>query len=95
MDRIWRTCANRPLPVRYWDGDYVVYNPLSGNTHVLDVLVGEVLKTIIAGSTGERALRAHMASFLEVPDDERVRENLDAILSALDGLGLIEAVAPC
>ena len=95
MQRIWRTSANQPLPMRCWDGDYVVYNPLSGNTHVLDIVVGEVLKTIMAGATNDARLCQHIARFLDVPNDERVSGNLLGILAALDELGLIEPIAGC
>lgn len=81
--------------MRCWDGDYVVYNSLSGNTHVLDIVVGEVLKTIMAGTIDEARLCQHIAGFLDVPNDERVSGTLDGILAALDTLGLIEPTAEC
>lgn len=95
MDKTWRICAKQPLPMRCWEGDYVVYNPLSGNTHMLDILAGEVLKTIMAGAIDDGQLCRHIANYLDVPNDSRVAENLAGILSALDDLGLIEPVHGC
>jgi PqqD family protein of HPr-rel-A system len=81
--------------VHCWDGDYVVYNPLSGNTHFLDIMSGEVLEAIIAGRTTLRQLCAHMAEFLDVANDARIEESVREILTALDELGLIEPVKGC
>jgi PqqD family protein of HPr-rel-A system len=79
-----------PLPLRVWDGEVVVYNPLSGDTHLLDVLTGELLRVIIAGPATVPALRAAAAMLLEVPDDESLGQHVGQALAALDESGLIE-----
>lgn len=91
----WRVPVEGTLPLRYWDGDYVVYNPLTGDTHVLDIVAGEVLKVIMAAPTTSRELCQHVADFLEVPNDVRTAENVDAVLATLDELGLIEPTEAC
>jgi len=53
-DPAWKIWGGRELELRYWDGDYVVYNPLNGSTHVLDIVAGEVLKAISDGH-GQRS----------------------------------------
>ena len=82
-------------PLRYWGGGYIVYNLLSGDTHVLDIVAGEALRAIIAGPAAHGAICQRIASLLEVSSDERVAENVDAILSRLDQLGLIEPIDAC
>jgi len=91
----WQVPVEAKLPLRYWDGDYVVYNPLTGNTHVLDIVAGKVLEIIMAGPATSAELCQHIAAFLDVPNDLRTAENVDAILAVLDRLGLIEPVAAC
>jgi PqqD family protein of HPr-rel-A system len=76
--------------MRTWDGDVVVYNPLSGDTHLLDVLTGELLRVIIAGPATVAALREAAASLLEVPDDDSLGRHVGEALAALDESGLIE-----
>lgn len=78
-----------------WEGDYVVYNPLSGNTHFLDIMSGEVLKAILGGCDTLSQLCSHMAEFLDVANDARTEESVREILSALDELGLIEPDKGC
>jgi PqqD family protein of HPr-rel-A system len=83
------------LPVRCWGGDYVVYNPLSGNTHIFDIVTGEVLKEIIAGDASSEKLYQHVADFLDLPNDARVAQDVGEILTVLDELGLIEPAGGC
>ena len=83
------------MPLRDWDGDYVVYNALSGDTHVLDIVTGEVLRTIMARGACGSDLCRHVADFLEVPNDAAIEEQVTGILSALDRLGLIEPASGC
>ena len=94
-DPIWRISSPQPLSIRCWDGDYAVYNPLSGNTHILDILSGEVLRTIVAGNSRSGELIRRVAEFLEIPADDQTCKRLDEILQELDELGLIEQVPEC
>ena len=95
VDRPWRTWGGGELAFRYWDGDYVVYNPLTGSTHVLDIVSGKVLKTISAGRGQPGELCRCIAEFLEVPNDAAVADHVREILAQLDELGLIEPVDGC
>ena len=83
------------MPLRDWDGDYVVYNVLSGDTHVLDIVTGEVLRSIMAHRAGGTDLCRHVAHFLDVPNDSAIEQQVRGILSALDQLGLIEPAVGC
>jgi PqqD family protein of HPr-rel-A system len=94
-ESMWRLARDTPPPVRYWGGDYIVYNTLSGDTHVLDIVAGEALRAIIAGPIASSAICERIASLLEVSSDQRVATNVDAILALLDELGLIEPVDAC
>jgi len=78
-----------------WDGDYVVYNRLSGSTHVLDIVAGEVLMSIMENRPSTGAVYQRIAAFLEVPNDTLLASQVDAILETLDALGLIEPLHEC
>ena len=91
----WRLTAAGPLPLRDWDGDVVVYNRLSGDTHIVDIVTGEVLRGIEAGASHDSALARRVAAFLDVPDDDDLRMRVRRILLALDDLGLIERAGGC
>jgi PqqD family protein of HPr-rel-A system len=86
----WRTIAGGALPHRRWDGDWIVFNPASGNTHILDIVSGELLGVLFAGPRETAHLRARIAEFLDVPNDESLAANVDRVLDVLEELGLVE-----
>ena len=74
----------------------MVYNPLTGNTHILDIVAGEVLKIIASGPVRTSTLCERIVDFLELPgDDGNAAQHVGEILSALDELGLIEPAGGC
>ena len=95
MPVAWRP-ADGALPhLRYWGGDYVVYSPLSGDTHFLDIATGEVLRSVIAAPQPLGALCARLGAFLELPDDERLAAHVAQILARLETLALVEPLDAC
>ena len=88
----WRVNPDLPLSWRQWQDEYVVFNPLTGNTHVLDAIAGEILLMVERGPIPWRELRRHMAEFLEAPDDQRLAEAVLQAIGRLDELVLIEPV---
>lgn len=91
----WRAVAGGALPFRNWDGDFVVYNPLSGNTHILDLVSGETLTFLFEQARAAADVHQHVASFLEVPNDATLAASVDRVLEVLDELGLIEPEVHC
>jgi PqqD family protein of HPr-rel-A system len=89
----WRIGA--PITLRDWDGDYAVFNPLSGSTHLLDIVSGEVLRALQAGPATTAVVCEHVARFLGVENDERVTRRIAGVLAELDQLGLIEPAPHC
>ena len=86
----WRVAGTQPLRWRCWAGDYVVFNPLSGQTHFLDILAGQMLKLIMSGRPSIGELRSEAARFLEVEQDDRLADTVDELLRRLETVGLIE-----
>ena len=72
-----------------------MFNPLSGDTHILDIAAGEVLKAIIGGEGQTSHLCGYIAEFLNLPNDSALEKNVGEILASLDELGLIEPVGGC
>ena len=91
----WKRSGDGELELRYWDGDYVVYNALTGSTHVLDIVTGEVLMAISSGRGRVSELCRCVADFLEVPNDPGIAQKVLEILAQLDELGLIEPADGC
>ena len=92
--RTWRTPAAAPT-IRDWNGEFAVYNPLSGHTHILDLVAGEVLLLLQQRPQSDAELRKRVAALLEMPSDEALATRVDHILEHLDEIGLIEPADAC
>lgn len=86
----WKILPSGGLSWRQLDGDYLVFNPSSGNTHVLDVASGEILRLLVGAAASTKAVGSHLAAFLEVAEDDELRDARDRMLLNLEELALIE-----
>lgn len=86
----WKILPAEGLAWRHFDGDYLAFNPASGNTHVLDVASGEILKFLSQAAASSEAVGTRLAAFLEVDEDDNLRDARDEMLLNLEELALIE-----
>ena len=91
-EQAWKVSAEHPPALRWWDGECLVFNPLSGRTHRLDVVAAEVLRRVLQGPLRQADLRPALAAFLEVEEDARVAALVDRAVAQLDGQGVIHPV---
>ena len=92
---VWKANAAALSSLRDWGGEYAVFNPASGDSHLLDIVAGELLAALAGGPLAAPALYARIAALLEVDNDRQLAESVDAILAHLDEIGLIEPVPAC
>lgn len=81
----WRLAPGQLLQRRSWEDEHVVFNNLSGDTHLLDDAALALLLDLLDGPID----RAEFADSL--PHEA---EAISLLLSRLVGLGLVEA-QPC
>ncbi len=85
----WKACASGTLLWEQWNGDYIVYNSHSGETHFLNELAAMALKSLEEVPCNAEqlaktmAMRDSIAADLDTPDMQRLIEEFDS-------LGLIE-----
>jgi PqqD family protein of HPr-rel-A system len=85
----WRLSPGQQLRRRQWDGECVLYNDLSGDTHLIGADALELLLALHAGPADTGALgRGLLAAGLAAADDAEVA----ALLEDLERLALVEAV---
>ena len=93
LGQIW-CLSRRDAPPRHDWGDCVaVYNPVSGDTHLLDPVSGELLGAMAKNPQSAAALCQHVAHYLDIPNDASVATSVAQLLQHLDELGLIEPAA--
>ena len=67
----------------------MVYNDLSGHTHLLDEMTTVVFEQLQAGPLSEDALVSHLSEVFDLPVDARLQEWLHQALLQLERLDLI------
>lgn len=93
MTEPWKLCRPEALHTREWDDGGVIYDAVSGNTHVIDLLGLELLELLRQHPWQLEALVRELAD--AQPDEldaTRFTQQLQAKLTQLSRLGL--AVAP-
>ncbi len=86
MPSMWKLIDGQTLSCRGWDDEFVVYNDVSGDTHLLGADAMRLLLRLRDAPADEEAL----AQALQVAADER--EGLALTLDELGGLALIERI---
>jgi PqqD family protein of HPr-rel-A system len=79
------------LACREWDGEAVLYNDLSGSTHLLDGAALDLLYALRDQPADAAALAVRLADQFDAGDDD-LASLIDDMLATLAGLDLIE---PC
>jgi len=62
----WCLRPGQTLAYRHWDGEYVLYNDLSGDTHLLGDAAIELLLVLKAGPASRQALAAVLEAQFEI-----------------------------
>jgi PqqD family protein of HPr-rel-A system len=84
------------LVCREWDGESVVYNHSTGNTHLLDEFSAMVLRQLIdaRGPLAATDLSASLAGDATAEERDRCDAAVAAVLREFDRLGLVSTDAP-
>jgi PqqD family protein of HPr-rel-A system len=89
---MWRLMPGLALRYRTWDNEtYVLYNNLSGDTHLTDAAAIEVLELLRQSPAAMPAL----AAALKLDDTGDSLAQLDALLGELQSLALVETFSAC
>lgn len=90
----WRLAAGQNLLHRCWDGECILYNDLTGDTHLVDESTLALLELLGAEPMPAALLAAALGAAPADPAPGAPHEPLAAVLAELAALHLIEA-APC
>ena len=88
---MWRVTPGQALACREWDGEAVLYNDLSGNTHLLEGAALDLLHALRVQPADAATLAVRLADHFDAGDNDLV-SLIDDMLATLAGLDLIE---PC
>ena len=90
---MWRVVPGQGLVFREWDEEAVLYNDLSGATHLLDGAAVDVLLALRIGPADAATLADRLAARFEADTDE-LRAMIEDMLASLARLDIVEPF-PC
>ncbi|MFN3789618.1 HPr-rel-A system PqqD family peptide chaperone [Massilia sp.] len=93
VGQAWRLMRGQALAYRRWDDETVLYNDLSGATHLLGQAALCVLEALRHGPTATTALASRLCAEFDI-DGEVLEDELKTLLGELAHLSLIEP-CPC
>ena len=89
---MWRLAPGQRLACRGWDDEFVLYNDLSGDTHLLDGDSVALLEALRCAPSDRASLCAVFGAGLSTEEAATLPATIDAMLAHLHALYL---VAPC
>jgi PqqD family protein of HPr-rel-A system len=89
----WRIVPNATIYWQTWDDDCIVFNSVSGQTHLLDPVPALLLRQVDEGCSDRELLLNGTARLLDIELSTETRAWLDQALKQLDDAGLIEPIA--
>jgi len=86
----WRVISDSALHFRSWNDEFVVYNSLSGDTHLLGAIAAQVLLRLQQTPSDVITLAVSLAPLMQAEMDEEFSLQIEHVLADLDKLALIE-----
>lgn len=90
----WRACTEATLLWRQWGDEYVVFNPASGDTHVLNEVAAQALQRLEQSPADTRDLTAHIRAAIHIDPDDQLLRHMEGLIDQFDELGLTEPADP-
>jgi PqqD family protein of HPr-rel-A system len=92
MSMKWRVIPNEALHFRTWGDEVVVYNSLSGDTHLLGSATAQILLNLQKAPSDVATLADSLAPFFQVAPGADLPLQIDQLLCELNALALIERI---
>ena len=73
-----------------WDDEYVIYNELSGDTHLLDSVSGELICALSEKAMSRTALLKKLNELFEAPSESEMENYSDGFIARFQQLGLLD-----
>ena len=84
---IFKTAKIRSIQ---WDDDYVIYDELSGDTHLLDGVSGNLITALSEEAMSRTALLKKLNELLDAPSESEMENYLHDFIAKFEQLGLLD-----
>lgn len=86
----WRIIDENALQLRFWDGEFVVYNALSGDVHVLDERAAHILQALQQAPADVLSLAQRFAKEWQCEPSDDLLQEIEMTVSDMHALALVE-----
>lgn len=95
MSELWQIASGQKLAAWGWDDEFVLYNNLSGDTHLLDADSMALLASLQRAPASLDALVAQLSVGVEPDDLAALPETMATLLAQLKKLYLVQSSVVC
>ena len=88
----WSVTSGFSPEWREWEGEVVVYDSYSGDTHAFDAITAFVLQSLSMQSQDVETLMKMVAGQFDLPPDSELLSYLEKVLNQLSSLCLVTRV---
>ena len=88
----WQLRRGEPFLHRSWAGETVLFDPESGDTHLLDEASFGVFTCLDDGPLTLEELSQRVATYLDIPHDRQLLSYVSEVIGRLSDKGLVELV---
>lgn len=92
MAATWALCPGHSLMQRTWGDETVVYDPVSGNTHLLDAVATAILDRLSASDASATVIAERLRAEFETDSEEDALAAARAALASLRDIGLVRSL---
>ncbi len=89
---VWCVTQGSDLLLANWEDENIVYHPLSGETHQMDVFSVSVLELLIEGQRTEQQLLNDICQLHSIETRSKIHDLLIQVVNTFDKAGLIQPV---
>lgn len=90
----WQINSPESIHIKKWGNEAVVYDALSGNTHLVGAAAAQILAQILASPSDAVFLTQTLFPDASQRLENNAREKVESILAQLAGIALISSAAP-
>jgi PqqD family protein of HPr-rel-A system len=90
----WKAIPGPDLHIRSWNDEVVVYNGLSGDTHLISPAAADLLEALRHEPADQASLLVSMAALWETDPNPELHAGIGQLLTELDALALIRQAQP-
>jgi len=88
----WRLISDKALRIRRWEDEFVVYNRLSGDTHLLSSSAAQILLQLQESPASQTELAEILIRTHDAEHQDDFMSQMEIILADLDKQQLIERI---